>query len=99
MERELARILRQGWATAYNEALIGLNAVAAPVFDASGACIGSVGIVDSIQFLEETASREKTVETMRAGRLLSEALGHRLQEPAPGGGLTRRSSDGRKVHK
>ena len=42
-----------------NEALIGVNALAAPVFDAAGALVGTVCIVDSIQFIEEEPTAEQ----------------------------------------
>jgi IclR family transcriptional regulator, KDG regulon repressor len=76
LERELATIARQGWGTGFNESLIGLNTLAAPIFDASGACIGAVGIVDSIQFLEATVSDEQVRQIVAAGRRISESLGH-----------------------
>ena len=80
LERELDLIVGQGWATAYNESLVGLNTLAAPIFDAAGACVGAVGIVDSIQFLGEKAAEEEVRQTVRAAERISEALGHR---PAP----------------
>ena len=77
LEKELDQIARQGWATAFNEALIGLNTLAAPIFDATGGCVGTVGIVNSIQFLEETISDDKVRQIVVAGRRISDALGHR----------------------
>lgn len=77
LERELEQIRRQGWAVAYNEALVGLNTLAAPVFDASGALVGAVGIVDSIQFITDTPSGDQIRETVAAAAQISELLGHR----------------------
>lgn len=73
---ELKRINQQGWAVAPNEALIGLNTLAAPIFDATGTLIGAVGIVDSIQFIPEVPSAEQIRHTLAAARKISEALGY-----------------------
>lgn len=76
LRSEIERIRRQGWATAPNEAAIGLNALAAPVFDAGGQIIGAVAIVDSIQFIEEEPTDEQIRRTVAAGRRISAALGY-----------------------
>ncbi len=73
---ELEKIRAQGWATAPNELGIGLNTLAAPVFDASGTVCGAVGIVDMVQFISETPSEDTRVRTMAAARRVSKALGH-----------------------
>jgi IclR family transcriptional regulator, KDG regulon repressor len=79
---ELDRIRARGWATGYNESLIGLNTLAAPVFDATGKIVGAVGIVDSIQYLQETPSEDQIRETVKAAARISELLGHRASEAA-----------------
>jgi IclR family transcriptional regulator, KDG regulon repressor len=76
LNRDLEKIKRQGWAVAPNEALLGLNALAAPVFDASGKLIASVAIVDSIQFIEAVPSPEQIAQTIAAAQRISAALGH-----------------------
>ena len=43
---------KQGWATAANEVLFGMNALAAPVFDHRGHYAGAIAIVGSTQFIE-----------------------------------------------
>jgi IclR family transcriptional regulator, KDG regulon repressor len=78
LSRELEKIRRQGWAVAPNEALLGLNALAAPVFDAAGKLVASVAIVDSIQFIEAAPSAEQISQTVAAARQISLALGHTL---------------------
>jgi len=77
LERELGRIRANGWASGYNESLIGLNALAAPVFDAAGDVVAAVGIVDSIQFLDETPSADQIRATTAAAARISELLGYR----------------------
>lgn len=76
LNRDIEKVRKQGWATAPNESLIGLNALAAPVFDASGKLVASVGIVDSIQFIEAAPSREQIDQTVQAAARISAALGY-----------------------
>ena len=75
LETELARIRERGWGTGFNEALVGLNTLAAPVFDAAGAVMGAIGIVDSIQFIEKVPSADQVAETVRAAARVSALLG------------------------
>ena len=44
LDAELERARSRGFATAAEELEVGLNAVAAPVFDAAGACIAAVSV-------------------------------------------------------
>lgn len=73
---ELEQIQRRGWATAPHQVGIGLNTLAAPVFDSSGAVCGAVGIVDMVQFIGEMPSEDQLARTIAAARRVSEGLGH-----------------------
>lgn len=75
LEAQLDLIRHQGWATAPNEPVTGLNAVAAPIFDASGALAGTVAIVDSVQFIAEPPSEAQVSSLVEAGRFISERIG------------------------
>lgn len=72
----------RGWAVAPHEALLGLNVLAAPVFGADGECAGAIGIVDSIQYIEEHPSEDQVRESLAAAREISAALGHGVTAPA-----------------
>jgi IclR family transcriptional regulator, KDG regulon repressor len=74
--KDLDKVRRQGWAVAPNESLIGINALAAPVFDATGRLIASVAIVDSIQYIEAIPSVEQINQTVSAGKRISASLGY-----------------------
>jgi DNA-binding IclR family transcriptional regulator len=76
LKKEVQRVRARGWAIAPNEAVTGLNTLAAPIFDASGDLIGTVGIVDSIQFVSEQPSDEQIRRTVAAGQAISHALGY-----------------------
>lgn len=72
----LEKIRAQGWATAPNEMGVGLNTLAAPIFDSTGAVCGTVGIVDMVQFIGETPSEQQLSRTVAAAQRVSKALGY-----------------------
>jgi DNA-binding IclR family transcriptional regulator len=74
---EFERIREQGWAISPNETMIGINALAAPIFGALGEFVGTIAIVDSVQFVTETPSEEQIDAVRRAAAQISEHLGHR----------------------
>jgi len=76
LRREIERVRQQGWAVAPNEALIGTNALAAPVFGPGGTLVGTVAVVDSIQFIEEEPTQEQIERILEAGQRISAALGY-----------------------
>jgi DNA-binding IclR family transcriptional regulator len=47
------------------------------VFDAPGNLVGAIGIVDSIQFIEEIPSEQQVRETVEAASRISGKLGYR----------------------
>lgn len=77
LERELAQIRQQGWAMAPNEAVTGLNALAVPIFDATGKLAAAVAIVDSVQFIGEPPTQEQIDTMLEAGRRISESIGYK----------------------
>ena len=66
-----------GWAAAPNEALIGMNAIAAPIFDALGRFAGSLAAVDSIQFIPEEPPANLVEGLVSAAARISHDLGWR----------------------
>lgn len=76
LQRQIADVRRQGWAVAPEETIIGINALAAPVFDATGGLAGTIGAVDSIQFLPEVPSGEQIDAICDAARQASAELGY-----------------------
>lgn len=73
---EFEQIRNKGWAVAPNQTAMGLNTLASPVFDATGMVCGAAGIVDMIQFIGETPSRDQIEHTVRAAKKISERLGY-----------------------
>jgi len=81
VEEELTRILKRGYAAAPEQAMLGINAVAAPVFDDSDACVAAVAIVGSIQFLPEQPDAP-TIEALKTcGREISRKFGANFTTP------------------
>ena len=77
LEKALAQIRKQGWATAPNEAMTGLNALAVPIFSASGQVVATIAIVDSVQFIPGEPTQAQIETLMNAGLSISESLGFR----------------------
>jgi IclR family transcriptional regulator, KDG regulon repressor len=76
IQKALTEIARCGYASAPQEAMLGINAVAAPIFDRNDACIGALAIVGSIQFLPGKPRPKDIASLVRASREISRKLGH-----------------------
>jgi IclR family transcriptional regulator, KDG regulon repressor len=74
LREEIERIRAQGWAVAPSEAALGLNALAAPIIDASGTLVGTVAIVDLVQFIAAEPSKEQIRQVLGAAQLISKRL-------------------------
>lgn len=72
---EVERIRRQGWATAVDRVLAGVNALAAPVFDHRGDLRGALAIVGSSQFIAAVPSEDQIAAVTRAAAEASRRLG------------------------
>lgn len=76
LAQEYEIIRRQGWAVAPNQAALGLNTLASPIFNAAGMVCGAVGIVDMIQFLGEVPSEDHIEKTKSTAVRISRLLGY-----------------------
>ena len=70
-------VRRQGWATAVDAVQIGLNALAAPVFDHRGAWRGSLAVVGSSEAIPETPADGMIAILTQAAAHASRQLGWR----------------------
>lgn len=79
--RLLQKIRSQGYAVDDEESEVGMRGVAAPVFDANGLAVASVGVVGPVQRF--TAQRQRALARMvlATAQAISTHLGH---QPAPG---------------
>jgi IclR family KDG regulon transcriptional repressor len=76
LEQELTRVAQQGFATAPEQAMLGINAVAAPIFDAKDSCAGALALVGSIQFLPAEIDAKSINALKAAAAQISRTLGH-----------------------
>jgi IclR family transcriptional regulator, KDG regulon repressor len=76
IEDELALVVRQGFATAPEQAMLGINAVAAPIFDDKNSIAGALALVGSIQFLPATCDARTIGALKEAADQISRRLGH-----------------------
>lgn len=74
---DVARARARGWSVAPNEALIGMNALAAPILDALGRFVAALALVDSIQFIPGEPSDALVDGLLQATRRVSGDLGWR----------------------
>lgn len=75
LRRALREVRERGWASACNESLIGINALAAPIFAADGTVLGAIAAVDSVQFIEAEPSPDQIGPVVKAAGEISRALG------------------------
>ena len=76
LEAEFDRIIKQGYAAAPEQAMLGINAVAAPVFDHTNACVACVAVVGSIQILPAHPDARTITALKKAAGRISSKLGH-----------------------
>ncbi len=78
---EIARVRRQGWSTAADQLLLGVNALAAPIFDHRHRLQGAIAIVGSSQFIADSPAETLVGEVVRAAQAASRRLGWRPGPP------------------
>ena len=76
IEQELAEVAKHGYASAPEQSMLGINAVAAPIFDAQDVCIAALAIVGSIQFLPRKPNPADITALTEATQQISRKLGH-----------------------
>jgi DNA-binding IclR family transcriptional regulator len=74
LEQTISRAVSDGYASAPEETLIGINAVAAPIFDRGGLVAGAVALVGSIQFLPADPNAETIAALKQCAELISRRL-------------------------
>lgn len=77
LRAEVEAVRRHRWATAPNQAMIGLNSLAAPIFDALGGFVGTIAVTNSIQHFAEEPPTELVRNLLTAADKVSANLGFR----------------------
>ncbi len=76
LREELARVLERGWAVAPGESMLGVNALAAPIFEGGGHMVGAIAILGSIQFIEAEPAAAQIRLVKQAAARISAQLGY-----------------------
>lgn len=75
LENELEQVRQRGFAAAPQEALLGINAMAAPIFNYDHKLIGSIGFVGSVQHIPDEIDSALVERLLRLTGDISRALG------------------------
>jgi len=81
LRADINKVRKRGWAVAPQEVLIGVNALAAPAFDASGALAGTIAIVGSVQHVAPRPAPDLIAAILDAAREISSRLGYEGGKP------------------
>ena len=76
LRREIFQIAERGLAQSPNQLNPGINALAAPIFDARGRFAGAIAILDTLHLLSEKPTQGQIEATCRAAREISRRLGY-----------------------
>ena len=76
LESELKQIVKRGYASAPEQVLLGINSIAAPVFDDTNACVAAIALVGSIQFLHSKYEKTAFVALRNCAAKVSQKIGH-----------------------
>jgi DNA-binding IclR family transcriptional regulator len=79
LKKQIAKVRAQGWATAADHYLVGVNTLAVPVFDFRNAWCGTIAIVGPTQSIRAKPSKEQLAQVRAAAAAASRRLGWRGQ--------------------
>jgi DNA-binding IclR family transcriptional regulator len=72
---EVRAVRKRGWSTAPNQAVMGVNTLAAPVLDHRGVLVGSIAVVGSTQVIAPKPTAAQIAAVLDAARSVSHDLG------------------------
>lgn len=75
--QEIETVRKSGYATAPEESLLGIGAIAAPVWNYEGRLVGSIGLIGSVQHIETPPDQALVDRLLTLTRDVSTALGAR----------------------
>jgi DNA-binding IclR family transcriptional regulator len=90
LRARLDLVRQRHWETAPSEALLGVNVLAAPVFAAGDVLVGSLGIVGSVQFVQDPPEAAMLAALQDAAGEISLRLGAGRYGPRASGGTKSR---------
>lgn len=75
LANEVQAVRKRGWSTAPNQVVMGVNTLAAPVFDHRGVLVGSIAFVGSTQVIAAKPAPAQLATVIEAARSVSRELG------------------------
>ncbi|WP_439597099.1 IclR family transcriptional regulator [Falsiroseomonas sp.] len=84
LQARLEAVRARGWETAPQEALLGINVLAAPIFAAGQVLVGSLGLVGSVQFVQDPPDAAMLAALQEAAGEISARLGAEPQRASGG---------------
>jgi DNA-binding IclR family transcriptional regulator len=79
LSREIEAIRKQGYASAPEEALLGINTIAVPVFEKSGALVAALALVGSIQHIPTPPDPHLLESLLSLGAIASRLTSNSMQ--------------------
>ncbi len=77
LRREVQRVRKRGWASAPEEADLGMNALTAPIFSSQGRLEGSIGVFGSLEQIRANPPAPLVRAVVQSARRISQRLGSR----------------------
>ena len=74
LKRAVSQVRKRGYALAPNETIIGINTIAAPVFNHRSELVAALGITGSIQFIEANPKPQLVKAVVAAAKRVSQKL-------------------------
>jgi DNA-binding IclR family transcriptional regulator len=81
LRKEVDKVRRQRWATAADQLLLGVNALASPIFDYRNEWRGSIAIVGATQFIDAQPAARQLAQVVGAASEASRRLGWKASSP------------------
>lgn len=81
--KEVEEVAAAGYATDDQEFAVGIRCIAAPIFDAKGSCVASVGITGHISKISDEAMPQLVERTRRTADDISFSLGYTAPASSP----------------
>lgn len=78
---EVGQVRKHGYASAPEQSMLGVNAIAAPIYDYRDSLVASVSLVGSIQFLPRENTPQFVETILNLATDISKALGNGLVQP------------------
>jgi len=77
--KELEIVTEQGWASSPDESTLGINAIAAPIFDTNQKCVGTLAVVGSVQFIPRRVNPEISSKLISSANHITQTIHNKVE--------------------